>query len=192
MKYMSDQQSKRLFIAVKIVPEKRLASLISEFHAALAKERISWTNPANLHITLAFLGNTETGKIASIKEMLGEKFSGAGSFSLTMKGTGLFGKKNDPRVIWVGLDKYTALEEIYLSVTEGLHDLDVDIKERSFSPHLTIGRIKSITGMDTLAALISRHRDQYLQTIQVDRIILYESLLLPSGPLYTPLAEIFF
>jgi RNA 2',3'-cyclic 3'-phosphodiesterase len=191
MKYTSAQQTKRLFIAVNILPEERLASLISEFRTALASERISWTNPANLHITLAFLGNTEPGKIASIKEMLDEKFSGAVPFSLTLKGTGLFGKKNDPRVIWVRLEKSTALEKSYLFVKEGLRELDVDIEERSFSPHLTIGRIKSITDKDALAALISRHRDQNLQSVPVDRIILYESLLLPSGPLYKPLAEIF-
>jgi 2'-5' RNA ligase len=61
---------KRLFIAVKIVPEGDLLRMISSVKASLGDESIKWVDPGNIHITLAFLGDTEEKKIKTLTRIL--------------------------------------------------------------------------------------------------------------------------
>jgi 2'-5' RNA ligase len=41
-----------------------------------------------------------------------------------------------------------------------------------------------------LKALVEKYRDKEIQKIIVDKVILYESILLPSGPVYKPLITV--
>ncbi len=62
-------------------------------------------------------------------------------------------------------------------------------EDRPFSPHLTLGRVKSGRGKGALAAKIEKYREEEFGEIQVERVILFKSDLKPSGPIYTALRE---
>jgi RNA 2',3'-cyclic 3'-phosphodiesterase len=188
MKY-SDPM-KRLFIAVKVDPEESLLKMISSFKSGLYKDIIKWTDPGNIHITLAFLGETEEKMIKPISSMLKENCEGSGKFELVIKGAGLFRNPDDPRIIWTSINTSEKLLHINDLIKKGLNGLGIKTEERPFKPHLTIGRVRHINDKETLKTLVEKFQNSEIQIVPVNEIVLYQSILLPSGPIYKPLVFI--
>ena len=180
---------RRIFIALKVEPSDKLLSIISSLKKVLCKDSIKWTNPANIHVTLAFLGDTEENMINNVRLMLKEKCEGTGKFELVLKGTGLFRNLSDPRIIWTGLVPSEKLVQLNEIVMNGLKEVNIKLEERPYNPHLTIGRIKHINNKEVLKSLIEKFQNSEIQVVPVDEILLYESILLQSGPVYKPIAS---
>ena len=180
---------KRIFIAVKIDAGKNLLNMISDLKTTLKDERVKWTEFINFHITLAFLGDTEEDKIKTINKMLKSACVGSGEFEIVIKGAGVFKNFRDPRVIWTGIEHSEKLNELFKSVKHGLKEAGMTIEDRPFSPHLTLGRIKSIHDFDAFKTLVEGYTNLELQNQEVTEVILYESLLFHSGPVYKPLGR---
>lgn len=181
---------RRTFIAVKVEAEESLLKLISSLKSRLSNESIKWTNPDNIHITLSFLGDTEENLIDRIKIMLKEKSEGSGKFELIIRGSGVFRNLNDPRIIWIGIEPSEILMRLNGIILKGLKELGVNTEERPFKPHLTIGRIKHLNDKESLEALMEKYQDSEIQRTRVTEVILFESILLQSGPVYKPITRI--
>ena len=180
---------KRLFIAVKAEPEGDLLRTFSSLKALLGRETIKWVDPSNLHLTLAFLGDTEEKRIGSLQNMLEEKCSGFGVFDFTLAGTGVFKSFRDPRVIWVGIRSAERLTMLYNTINEGLKQTGFELEDRSFRPHLTLGRVKSCSDTENLKSVLEKYRDQQFQIVHVNQVILFESILTQTGPIYKVLGN---
>ena len=180
---------KRIFIALKVEAGETLLMMISSLKSGLSKDNIKWTSPGNIHITLAFLGDTEDNMIKRIISMLKEKCKGTGRFELILKGLGVFRNLSDPRIIWTGIEPSGELMHLNEVIISGLKVLGIKMEDRPFNPHLTIGRIKHINDRETLKTFIEKFENFKMQIIPVNEVILYESILLPSGPVYKPLAK---
>jgi 2'-5' RNA ligase len=180
---------KRIFIAVKVEAGETLLRMISSLKSGLSSESIKWTNPDNIHITLAFLGDTEEEKIKVISAMLKGKCKGSGKFELIIKGSGVFKNLSDPRVIWTGIEPSEKLMHLNYCIMNGLKVAGISIEDRPFKPHLTLGRIKYLKAGNALKELIEKYRDTEIQIVPVNEVILYESILLQSGPVYKPLGK---
>jgi 2'-5' RNA ligase len=181
---------KRIFIALKVEAGENLLMMISSLKSGLSTDLIKWTNPDNIHITITFLGDTEEEMIKSICSMLNEKCKGSGKFELIIKGAGIFRNIKDPRIIWTGIEPSGRLIHLNEIIMNGLKELDVIMEFRAFNPHLTIGRIKHLNDKETLKSLIEQFQNSEMQIIPVNEVILYESILLQSGPVYKPLTKI--
>jgi RNA 2',3'-cyclic 3'-phosphodiesterase len=181
---------KRIFIAIKVEPSERLLSLVSTLRSALKDEPIKWTSMGNIHITLAFLGDTDEDKISGIEDMLKEKCGGTGTFELVLSGTGVFRNPEDPRIIWTGIGPSANLTHLNIDVMNGLKEMGIKMEDRPYNPHLTIGRIKHLKDRDLLKSLIERFHNSEIQIVPVNEVILYESILKQTGPVYTPLYRI--
>lgn len=180
---------KRIFIAVKIDRGDTLINMISDFRTTLKDEKIKWTETENFHITLAFLGDTEEDKIKAVGKMLRGVCVGSGDFEIVIKGAGVFKNLKDPHIIWTGIEPLDKLSKLHESIKFGLKETGITIEERTFSPHLTLGRIKSINNNDTLKSLIIRYMNTELQIQPVSEVILFESVLFNSGPVYKPIEK---
>jgi RNA 2',3'-cyclic 3'-phosphodiesterase len=180
---------KRIFIAVKVDAGETLLKMISSLKSGLGNESIKWTNPDNIHITLVFLGDTEEEKIKIINAMLKEKCEGFGSFELIIKGSGVFKNLSDPRIIWTGIEPSEKLMQLNDFIKNGLKDSGTEIEDRPFKPHLTLGRIKYIKDKVVLKTLIDKYQNTEIQRVPVNEVIIYESILLQSGPVYIPLSK---
>jgi 2'-5' RNA ligase len=180
---------KRIFIALKIEAGDTLQEMISSLKSRLSDENIRWTNPENIHITLSFLGDTEEKWIKDINSMLKNKCEGSGRFDLFIKGSGVFRNVNDPRIIWFGIEPSAKLLSLNGSIMKGLTELGINTEDRHFKPHLTIGRIKRLNDKVTLKALIDKYQNLEIQKTMINEVVLYESILLQSGPVYKPLAR---
>jgi 2'-5' RNA ligase len=181
---------KRIFIALKIETGEYFLSMLSSFKSGLSEDMIKWTNPENTHITLAFLGDTEEKTIKDIVSMLKDKCEGSGKFELIIKGSGVFRNLTDPRIIWTGIEQSEKLSHLNDIITTGLKRLGINLEDRPFKPHLTIGRVKHINDKRKLKALIEQFQNSEIQKVPINEVILYESVLLQSGPVYKPLSFI--
>jgi len=175
---------KRIFIGIKIEPEGTLLRMINSLKAVLPDDKINWVDPANIHITLAFLGDTEEERIKVAAMVLTEVCKDFRRFSFNLSGMGVFKNFRDPRVIWTGIDNLAEPGRLNSLIVIGLRDTGFNIEERPFRPHITIGRIKSIKDPDLLRRTLERYRDITFQNVSVREVILFESILKPGGPEY--------
>jgi 2'-5' RNA ligase len=181
---------KRIFIALKIEAGENLLKMISSYCDRLKKDQIKWTDTTNIHITIAFLGDTEEKTINAIISMLEEKCKGFGKFELILKGSGIFRNINDPRIIWTGIEPSEKLIQLNNLIMNGLKELEIKMEDRAYKPHLTIGRIKRLNEDETLKGLVSEFQDYEIQLVPVNEVILYESILLTAGPIYKPIIKV--
>ncbi|WP_312693159.1 RNA 2',3'-cyclic phosphodiesterase [Caproiciproducens sp.] len=97
--------------------------------------RGNFTRRENLHLTLAFLG--ETSKAGSAKQAMDDV---AGEpFELSIGGFGHFPRAGGD-IYWIGVEHSTALTALQASLCEKLRREGFFLETRQFKPHLTLGR----------------------------------------------------
>jgi 2'-5' RNA ligase len=180
---------KRTFIAVKVEAEDKLRKLISTLRADLKNDPIKWVNTDNLHITLAFLGNTGDETIEKVTSMLSKSCSGFGDFTLTISGLGIFKNLNDPRVLWAGIERSDKFSNLNAIIKSGLIKSGMEIESGQFKPHLTLGRIKLLKSRHQLEELILQYSKTIFQEVNIKEIVFYESKFQKSGHVYVPLEK---
>lgn len=180
---------KRLFIGIKIDSEEALLKMISNLKIRLKDERISWTATNNLHLTLLFLGDTEESLINDISFSLKEVCSRYNQFEITVSGAGVFRNFENPKILWTGVLPSDNLNSLAASVLTSMKMLRIKADEKAFNPHITLGRIKSIREPEDLKGLLSPYEGVVFQKVHVAEIVLFESILHPSGPEYKPVAK---
>jgi RNA 2',3'-cyclic 3'-phosphodiesterase len=178
---------KRTFIAVKVSIDKDFKSAIDLLRKRLAKEKIRWIDDNNMHITLAFIGDTEEKAIKDIISMLDSKLKGSGRIAFGLRSFGVFKNFRDPRVIFTAIENPENLTSVFNTIKSGLEELGIKLEEREFKPHLTLGRVKFLSDTDNLKVLLSKLENVKFQDVIIDEIIYYESILRPEGPVYQPL-----
>lgn len=179
----------RIFIAIRIEPGEIFQRMFSSLRSLLGEEKIKWENTDKIHLTLAFLGDTDEERLKIAGLVLKQKCTGFGEFFFTLSGTGVFRNYNDPRVIWTGIINSDKLIELNNLIAFGLRDAGFNIEERQFKPHVTIGRIKSIKNIESFRSAISRYQDTFFQEVPVCEVILFESILRPEGSVYRELGR---
>jgi 2'-5' RNA ligase len=175
---------KRIFIAIKADPDAAFQRMYATLRSALGSEKITWVSLENIHLTLVFIGDTEEDRIKAAGILLKQKCTGFGEFNIRISGVGIFRNFNDPRVLWTGLEENDKLCRLNKQLNNGLQDIGFKIENRPFNPHITLGRIKSIRDKVALKSAISRYQDKFVQEVHVKEVILFESILKPSGPVY--------
>jgi 2'-5' RNA ligase len=178
---------KRTFIAIKIHPSEKLRAILDYFKQALSGEKIKWVDPENMHITIAFLGDTDENVIPVISEIIRKISLGFPPVELIFRGTGIFRNLRDPKVIWIGTETNPVLQNIKMQIDNELSGFGFKKEGREFRPHLTLGRIKWVKNLTTLEEAIDQYKDQEVQRALINGLIFYESILKPEGPLYLPI-----
>ncbi len=170
----------RTFIAIELNPAiKSELSYIQRELKPIGAD-VKWVKPGSMHLTLKFLGNIDQSTISDTKKLLDTIASAHKPFEITLFKIGGFPKLDNPRVLWVGIDKGCA------NIEKIADELGQD-KERPFSAHLTLGRVKSLKNKNQLVEKIKALDFQPSASSLVDKIMLFQSTLTPQGPIYTPL-----
>jgi 2'-5' RNA ligase len=177
---------KRLFLAVDLNPGTSLSDAFDNIRHTLRMEKINWVRKDQMHLTLAFMGDTEEDIIPALVAGFETVMNARHSFKLTLAGLGVFRNIHDPRVLWTGCESENEFQLIKTETDKVLTSLAFEVEDRPFSPHLTLGRIKFMRHPNHLAQLIGVYKDTVFQSENVRKIILYESRLTPEGPEYTP------
>jgi RNA 2',3'-cyclic 3'-phosphodiesterase len=180
---------KRIFIGIGFEEKQRLRELVSSLRSAMTNESVKWTDPDNIHITLAFLGNTDENSLPVLADYLRENCESSGQFELLLKGLGLFKNIRDPKILWTGIEQSAELKQLHVRVQDAVLKAGLKTEDRPFSPHVTLGRIRSINDRSLLGSILNEFRNTEIQKIHVGKITLFESILGHEGSIYNPLKE---
>lgn len=180
---------KRIFIGIKIKPEKNLTDLMNILRNKLKGESVRWVEMENLHLTLLFIGETEEKTVKIIREKL-KSVNNFISFDVDLTGLGIFKSLRDIRVIWIGINPADDLKYLKKAVDNSLSDLNLNlVKENDFAPHLTIARPKFIRDKSIMQDLINQFGKTKFCKLVVEKFLLIESKLTPNGPIYSIIEE---
>ena len=153
---------------------------------------IKWVDPEAIHLTLKFLGNIFSKRVMEITKAIEEATRGISPFHLEISGLGAFPSPKQPRVLWVGiggeLDKLLSLQR---NVDSVLAPLGFAKEERSFTPHLTLARVRertSPTERKTFGELLMSTNSEINYYLDVKDVSLMRSQLTPGGAIYTRLS----
>lgn len=182
--------SKRVFAAVKIYTTDALLTAIDQFQNELIRESIKWVEKSNIHVTLKFFGETEINDIKKIQEVFRTIPAKIKPFNFKIKGCGVFPNISNPKVLWLGIDDFESLKKLNDEINKNLTSAGFFSEETIYKPHITIGRINAIKDKVVLKNLILKNHESFIQKVEVEDFILYESTLTKSGPIYKPI-EIF-
>ncbi len=180
---------KRTFIAIRVFPDRNFLNEYQRIRTLLQTESIRWVKPENFHITLRFLGDTSEQEIGNISNMLDKGLSDVASFSFDIKGMDVFRSIRYPRVLWLGLTNTHDLLKLKTRVDESLGYLLKEQENNTFSPHLTLGRMKRIMNREIFRELINDYRDHEFLKVQVNKVLFFESVLNKQGATYKVISE---
>jgi len=180
----------RTFIAIELPKEIKeyLARVQNKLKASGAD--VKWVEPANIHLTLKFLGeideNIKTKVIASLSEIA----AGRDSFIVGLSSIGAFPGIRSPRVIWAGLSLGDEdVKEIAKKIESDLEKIGLAKEDREFSSHITLGRTRSAKNRSELARMLEDPPETQQGPLEfyVSEITFFKSTLTPKGPVYEPL-----
>lgn len=178
----------RTFIAINVPPS--IQATVEKIQGRFKQIRspIMWVKPSHLHLTLKFLGNVSEKQIEEIKGCLAIAGQGLNTFLLKATEIGVFPNINYPRVVWLGFSDPTGqLHKLEENIEHHLQKIGFQPEDRKFTPHLTIGRIKSLKGKTDIIRMIHNEKKLPYDNIFVTEIKLMKSNLKPSGPEYSVL-----
>ena len=151
---------------------------------------VKWVRPESIHLTLKFLGDVAMERTEVIGQALERALHGFNPWMVEVRRLGTFPAMRNPRVVWVGMDDATGqIITLQERVEEELAAVGFEKEQRKFSPHLTLGRVRSPRGKTELVNYLIDERERELGELQVRRVVLFKSELKPTGAVYTELRE---
>jgi 2'-5' RNA ligase len=183
----------RVFIAIDINEKIRAAlrDLQQQLRrkADIKKGDVKWVNPENMHLTLKFLGEIKDAKVVEVCNIVKSVASRHKSFELDIESVGYFGGRS-ARVLWVGTGEGgDILCELQKDLEQQLALAGWPEERRDFAGHLTVCRIRKSAAGTRLAKISEDYKDFNLGTISADSVLVYQSQLKPTGPVYTVLGN---
>jgi 2'-5' RNA ligase len=180
----------RAFIAIDLSTEiqQRLNDVLENYKALLNKIPIRWVPVSNIHLTLKFLGEVSTSNLNILTDMIQTEVTSHHQFEISVGGSGAFPNNRQPRIIWIGVEAPQELTSIQIGIETATARLGYAREERTFSPHLTIGRVSRNVPMQDVKLIsqtLEKNRVGFLGAICIEKVHLYKSDLQPTGAVYT-------
>lgn len=194
MKHEAGEPRKwRIFCAVELPDEVKSAiqEHVSHLRQVEPEASARWERPEKLHLTMKFLGEIEVGRVAALESAATRAARLVASFSLTVKGTGAFPPRGQPRVLWLGVeDAGGQLFRLQRELEDACAVEGFTRETRDFHPHLTIARLRPPVGARE-RALTDAHRqmDFAVAPFRVEQLFVVRSELGSGGSRYTTLSS---
>lgn len=181
----------RCFISIPLPERIKKGMLAIQERLKASGADVSWTRPEGMHLTLKFLGEIEEKMLQEIEAVLGIAVDGLRPFSLEVAGIGTFPDMRRPRVVWIGIrENGDSLVKLQRGLEKELGMIGLPVEDRRFTPHITLGRIRSPKHVDRLLNLIEEEKDIGLDGFEVSNVHLMRSELMPAGAVYTELYSV--
>jgi 2'-5' RNA ligase len=168
----------RLFVAVDIPEDIR--NLVCGMGGTIPGARA--VPLEQLHLTLKFIGDVESGMLQDIKEALTEITTPP--FSICLKSVGHFPPRGTPRVLWVGVDPVNEAIILRNRIEKVLFDVGIPRETRKFSPHVTLARLKD-SPLQRVARFLAGNSLFESPPFTVHEFLLYSSTISRRGAIHT-------
>jgi len=159
-----------------------------------SKTPVRWVDPNSIHLTLKFLGDVNANMIDRITVKMEEAVRGVHPLHLGIGGLGVFPNPRRVQVVWVGLSgDIERLGQLQKRIETGLVPLGFAAESRSFTPHLTLARVRDRARPEErqdLGRLIEGTRFEAGSSLNADSIHLMKSQLTREGPVYSRLSSV--
>ncbi|MBS0169924.1 MAG: RNA 2',3'-cyclic phosphodiesterase [Nitrospira sp.] len=195
----------RAFLAIELPPDVRtaLSTVQQELKRRLERTvdrraRISWVQPASMHLTLKFLGETPEDLIESLRTTLAQAVADHRMIQIPFSRLGTFPRLQQPRVLWAGPPESweqgtegERLQALCRAVEGVCQAAGLAAEVRPFSPHLTLARIKE--GERRVGQVLAEsgvlNQSMVNGLLPVTAVVMMKSQLRPTGSIYTKLWE---
>lgn len=176
----------RLFFAVPVpgTARAKVGELIDEVQSSVGDgtARIRWVRVEGLHLTLRFLGPTPEDRRPALEAAADAIAASMAPFEVRLAGGGAFPSLARPRSLWVGVDQGAdRLAELADRLTAAAGDCGLVLDTRPFAPHLTVGRTDGVRLGPAAAVILAEAAEELDVRFDVDRIVLFRSIL-GGGP----------
>jgi RNA 2',3'-cyclic 3'-phosphodiesterase len=187
----------RAFVALEIPStlQQAIIKQAARLYQSLGADLVRWVPVENIHLTLKFLGDVPSNHLDFLKQSLTQIATSSPAFDLQLDGLGAFPNRKQPRVLWIGIQAGSELHSIKQNIESAMNRLGYEKEERSFSPHLTLGRVRpSISPADTVKIRDALQAIQLgrIGTARVNSVHLFKSDLSPAGSQHTKLFSVNF
>ncbi|SLM49120.1 putative 2'-5' RNA ligase [Nitrospira japonica] len=196
----------RAFLAV--VPDaellRRLALVQQDLKQRLMRDlprtvRLSWVQPASIHLTLKFLGDIPEDLVPVLNDAMIQTMSGHRSLSIPLERLGAFPDARRPRILWAGpgtsweeSEDSRRLAAMHEAIEMCCRTVDLAPDSRALTPHLTLARVRE--GDRYLGSQLTRNGELNNPirpgAFEVGAVVLMRSELHPTGSVYTPLWDV--
>ncbi len=167
----------RLFVGIPIAPAIR--QLLSSLGGTVPGARAIPED--QIHLTLRFIGEVEPSTLTDIRDSLEGLVSRP--LTLSIKGTGHFPPRGQPRVLWAGIDPAGDVIILRNRVNNRLSICGIRPEQRKFHPHVTLARLKN-SSPKRVASFLAANALLESPPFKVDQVLLYSSTLHPAGAIH--------
>ncbi|HVK75683.1 MAG TPA: RNA 2',3'-cyclic phosphodiesterase [Kofleriaceae bacterium] len=175
----------RLFVGIPVAPA--VAGELAATCESLARRATSqqvplrWLAPATYHVTLKYLGWTRPEVVPAVHEAIVRATAGHQPFRFRAARLGAFARPAKATVVWAGVDDPGALGALAEALDRELSALGFPREQRSFHPHVTLGRLREPADVGGVLLPFS---EQVFSETRVEFATLFESLTKPTGSEY--------
>jgi RNA 2',3'-cyclic 3'-phosphodiesterase len=171
---------RRLFIAIDLPGPVcwRLGQLVAEPPRGVRPVR-----PAQMHLTLHFLGDVEDDDCAALIDALAQVRQEP--FAIALGGTGVFPPRGRPTVLWAGVGDSATLSSLHHGVGAAIEACGLAVERRPYVPHVTLARLMPAVPRAWTARLVADTAGLEIADVAVDRFHLYSSRKLDGSTEHT-------
>lgn len=181
----------RTFIAVPLEENVRARIVGLQEQLAQTGTDVKWVEPENLHVTLLFLGEVDLRESVDVCRAIRGVTETVPPFVMTAAGVGCFPNLRRPRTLWVGVaEGNQELVKLHDRIENVLLELGgYRREERGYTPHITLGRIKTDDVTAELRTSLKEQTEWHGGRQTVREVHVMTSELRPTGPTYTDLSR---
>ena len=169
----------RVFIAINL-PDEAKEKLLA-YKTKWPEVPARWTTPENLHLSLAFLGNTSDQELKEVCESMQEVGERHKPFSININRIVYGPDAKRPRMIWAVGERSPQLLALQKDVEKTLEQES----DQTFSPHLTLARLKAFELQRMEAEELPEVNEEISLSFDVNSLGVMESAVKRSGAEYT-------
>ncbi len=182
-------ESERLFLAITLPGSARSALAERIGPVAARAARVRWTPVENIHVTLKFFGDTPPQRKAAIVETMERAAAGVGRFEVSISGVKVVRRRGAAHMVWATIeDTHDQLRRLHGRTERLLERGGFPRERRSFSPHLTLARVRDgaeLWERRLLEEWARAQQDSAPIALPVRDVALMRSELKPGGAQYT-------
>jgi 2'-5' RNA ligase len=169
----------RAFVAFELSPEMRQQLAAAQAVLRKSSARLTFVDPALIHITVKFLGEVDEKKIpqlvAALKSVQAAPFPVTGN-RITVN------NPRSPHTVWCAIDDVGKGREVFGAVETALVPLGFPRETRGFTPHATLARVKEAD--PSLFRCLEELKGAPCGGCTIAGLKLKKSTLTPRGPVY--------